>query len=182
MTNYKEILTKAIIGKCKKTTTNNYELSCTQNPNTILGCWIINHSFNGLINKNEANINGKFDVNVWYSYDNDTKTAVDVQTFNYNDLIKVQLKSGSKIDNNNEIVVECLKQPTVKDVNLKDGIVSLKVEKEMGVEIIGNTMVKIQVEDDYDEYDEVFDTPDEDELNLNLDNIDENYIGGVVNN
>ena len=43
MSNFKEIVTKAIIGKCKKRLTSNYEIECEEKPNTILGCWVINH-------------------------------------------------------------------------------------------------------------------------------------------
>lgn len=43
-------------------------------PNTVLGCWVINHSFNGVKGTNgSVTINGNFDVNVWYSYDADKK-------------------------------------------------------------------------------------------------------------
>lgn len=40
---YKEIVTKAVIGKGKKKYTNKYQINVEQNPSTILGCWIINH-------------------------------------------------------------------------------------------------------------------------------------------
>ena len=79
MTNYREIVTKAIIGKNKKSIKTDYEFTCNDNPNTILGCWIINNRFKGSLTGNNANINGSFDLNVWYSYDNDTKTGVYTQ-------------------------------------------------------------------------------------------------------
>ena len=50
VSNFKEIITKAIIGKCKKKITSNYEIECEEKPNTILGCWVINHSFRGVNN------------------------------------------------------------------------------------------------------------------------------------
>lgn len=40
---YKEIVTKAIIGKGKKYFKNNYSLTVSDNPTTVLGCWVINH-------------------------------------------------------------------------------------------------------------------------------------------
>ena len=81
MSNFKEIVTKAIIGKAKKTSTNEFMLTPELRPDTILGCWVINHRFNGFNNGGVVNIEGSFDVNVWYSYDNDTKTAVSNQSF-----------------------------------------------------------------------------------------------------
>lgn len=40
---YKEIVTKAVIGKGKKHYKNIYDINTDNTPNTVLGCWIINH-------------------------------------------------------------------------------------------------------------------------------------------
>ncbi len=40
---YKEIVTKAIIGKGKKYFKNNYTITTETTPTTVLGCWVINH-------------------------------------------------------------------------------------------------------------------------------------------
>ena len=90
--------------------------------------------------------------------------------------MNINLKNDSKIDETSEIIVTCLKQPTVTDVNIKNGLVSIKVEKELGVEVVGNTTVKIAVEDDFDDYEEVFDTEEEEELNINIDNLSDDYL------
>ena len=131
MSNYKEIVTKAIIGKTKKTSTNEFMITPELKPDTILGCWVINHRFNGKNNGGIVNIDGSFDVNVWYSYDNDTKTAVSTQVFNYQDKMPVHLKDNSTLTNNEEIIVRSLKQPTVTNVSIQDGVVKLNVEKEL---------------------------------------------------
>ena len=76
MSLYKEIVTKAIIGKGKKYFKDNYSLEASNNPTTILGCWVINHKFKGYKNGSKVGVNGSFDVNIWYSYDKDSKTMV----------------------------------------------------------------------------------------------------------
>ena len=43
MSSFKEIVTKAIIGKGKKYFKNNYTLTPEVEPTTVLGCWVINH-------------------------------------------------------------------------------------------------------------------------------------------
>lgn len=43
MASYKEIVTKAVIGKGKKYFKNNYNIEATNKPSTVLGCWVINH-------------------------------------------------------------------------------------------------------------------------------------------
>lgn len=40
---YKEIVTKAVIGKGKKHYKNTYTITTDNTPDTVLGCWIINH-------------------------------------------------------------------------------------------------------------------------------------------
>lgn len=45
MSNFREIVTKAIVGKCKKTTSANFDIECEESPSTVLGCWVINHLF-----------------------------------------------------------------------------------------------------------------------------------------
>ena len=47
---FKEIVTKAIIGKGKKFFKNNYSVEAKEATN-VLGCWVINHNFNGVRNK-----------------------------------------------------------------------------------------------------------------------------------
>lgn len=180
MASYKEIVTKAIIGKCKKKGTNNYDISPEEIPNTILGCWVINHSFNGVNSNGKVSITGSFDVNVWYSYAGDTKTAVCTRNFTYTDIINVPLKNDTKIDNSSEIIVNALKQPTVTDVKINNGIVNIKIDKELGVEVIGDTTVKVAVEDNYDDYEEIYDEK-ENELNINVDELNDDYLDNDVN-
>lgn len=43
MSAYKEIVTKAIIGKGKKYYKNTYTIDTENEPSTVLGCWVINH-------------------------------------------------------------------------------------------------------------------------------------------
>ena len=137
---------------------------------------VITHSFRGVNNLGKVNVSGSFDVNVWYSYDNDTKTAVTTRKFSYTDAINVPIKDNGKIDSNSEIIVNALKQPTVTDVKIIGELVNLKIEKELGIEVIGNATVKIQVEDDYDDYEEVYDEENNDELNINVDDLNDDYL------
>ena len=161
MSSFKEIVTKAVIGKAKKTTTNSFYLTPEETPNTVLGSWVINNKFSGSKSNNGACVvNGSFDVNVWYSYDADKKTAVTTQNFNYTDTLKVPLKENYNLSDASEIIVRCLKQPTVTDVKIDNGNVLLDIEKELGVEIVGDTKVKVSVEDEYDDYDEIVDDED----------------------
>ncbi len=170
---FKEIVTKAVIGKAKKTSSNNFTMQTEEVPTTVLGCWVINHSFSGTKGDNKVNISGTYDVNVWYSYDTDSKTAVSTKKYSYTDSMVVPLKDDAKLTNASEIIVRCLKQPTVSNVEIDNGIVNLSIEKELGVEIVGDTKVKINVEDDEDDYVEVF---DEEQIDEEIKEVNEDYL------
>ena len=43
MSNFKEIVTKAVVGKGKKYYKNSYTIETEHTPTTVLGCWVINH-------------------------------------------------------------------------------------------------------------------------------------------
>ena len=43
MSAYKEKVTKAEVGKGKKYYRNTYTINTDSKPNTVLGCWVINH-------------------------------------------------------------------------------------------------------------------------------------------
>ena len=129
---------------------------------------VITHTFKGYNSNGKVAVNGSYDVNVWYSYDNNTKTNVIARTFNYSDIINVNLKD--KLTDGNEIIVRSLTAPSASDVFVEGNTLKLTVEKELGVEIVGDIKVKINVLDDYDDY-------EEDNSNLTDDiNIDEDYL------
>ena len=86
--------------------------------------------------------------------------------------MNVPLKSDSVLDNTSEIIVRSLKQPTVTNVSIKDNNIELTIEKELGVEIVGNTKVKVSVEEDTDDYEELMD----DEIEEEIDNVNEEYL------
>ena len=170
MAYFKEIVTKAIIGKGKKTTNLNHEVVTDDNINTVLGCWVINHAFNGINNGGKVLVNGSYDINVWYSYDNNTKTNVLVNRFTYQDTMNVKIKDNGDMNNSSEIILRSLNQPSVTDVSVDNNIVNLNVHKEMGAEIVGDTKVRVSVEDEFEDYEEIEDYED---LESEIEKIDE---------
>lgn len=173
MPNFKEIVTKAVVGKSKKNSVDSFNVETNEVPNTVLGCWIINHTFSGFNNNGSVMINGEYDVNVWYSYDNDTKTTVSTKRHSYTDKINVNLKDNSGLSNSSEIIVRSLRQPTVSDVKIENNMVNVNIEKELAVEIIGDTKIKVSIEELDDDYDIADDNDLTDEI---IDEIDDNYL------
>lgn len=176
MASYKEIVTKAIVGKGKKYFKNTYSVNVTEKPTTILGCWIINHKFKGYKTGDKIGVDGSFDVNIWYSYDSDSKTTVVNQKFDYNDIFNVKIKENADLTGDTDIIVRSLKQPTCSKVDFKEGVITFDVEKELGVEIVGETKFKIGVEDDEEPWDELNDEVDE-KIEKEIDeSVDQNYL------
>ena len=157
MTYFKEIVTKAVVGKGKKVTTISHTIKPEVEPNTVLGCWIINHKFNGVNTGGDIFVNGSYDVNVWYSYDGDTKTGVCSSTYNYSDKMNVPTSKGYTLTNNSEVIVSSLSDPNVIDVKTENGEIKFSVRKEMGIEVVGDTKIKVNVQDDFDDFTEILD-------------------------
>src|SRR5690625_4238627 len=74
---YREIITKAVIGKGKKSIKDTDYITASHRPSSILGCWIINHNYRAsLVEKDKVEIRGAYDVNIWYSFNDNSKTEV----------------------------------------------------------------------------------------------------------
>ena len=161
MSSYKEIVTKAVVGKGKKYFKNKYSIESEIKPSTILGCWIVNNKFHGKLMGDDAVVDGSFDINIWYSSDNNTKTNVINDTIHYNEVIDIKSKIDADL-NNSEIIVKALKQPECVNVNINGNTIDFEIEKELGIEVVGDTKVKILTEDDEDEWQVFDDKLDED--------------------
>ncbi len=170
MPSYKEIVTKTIIGKGKKTFTDVGREKTVNKPSTILGCWVINHNFSGVKHSDSITINGSYDINIWYSFDNDSKTDVLKKTNNYQET--VHFKNNKDVDNE-EVIIRSLKQPNCVKVDIEGDEIVYTVEKELGIELIGDEKVKIAVDEDEEPWDEIID----DKTDKQIDNeVTENYI------
>lgn len=177
MASYKEIVTKAVVGKGKKYFKNNYSIEVTDNPTTVLGCWVINHKFKGYKSGDKIGVDGSYDVNIWYSYDNDSKTTVVNKKVDYNDLFNVKVREDADLNGDTDIIVRTLKQPNCSKVNIEDnGTITFDIEKELGVEIVGETKVKIAIEEDEEPWDELDDEVTDEDLNDIDENISDDYI------
>ncbi len=177
MAAYKEIVTKAIIGKGKKYFKNGYNIETNAKPTTVLGCWVINHKFKGYKSGEKIGVDGSYDVNIWYSYDNDSKTTVVSKKIDYNDLFNVKIRENADLTSDTDVIVRTLKQPTCSKVNIEDdGIISFEIEKELGVEIVGETKMKIAIEEDEEPWDEIEDEVDEKIEQEIEENVNEKYI------
>lgn len=176
MSTYKEIVTKAIIGKGKKYYKNTYTIDCEYVPTTVLGCWVINHKFKGSEVGGHIVIDGSFDVNIWYSYDHDTKTTVITKTLNYSENVSVRQRETTD-SSTKDIIVRSLKQPNCINAKENGKSINIDIEKELGVEIVGDTKVKIAIEEDEEPWDIIDDNTYDDNISKDIDKeVDDKYI------
>ena len=172
--NYKEIVTKTIIGKGKKIFKNEYEVSVNENVDTVLGCWVINHDLKGVKDNEYIKINGSYDINIWYSYDNNTKTNVVSNKTYYEERVRVRVRDNRELDEEDEIIIRCLKNPTCIDVSNENNVIKYTISKELGIEIVGDQKIRIPISSSEDEYDIII---DEKEINDEIDKeVNEDYL------
>ena len=148
MSSFKEIVTKAVVGNGRKSFENEYSLDVNSSLSTILGCWVINHSFSGKKEGESINVSGSFDVNIWYSRDNNTETEVVKDKINYNELIPI--RTLEDYNGEDDIIVRMIKQPTCVDALFKDGKIIYKIDKTIAVEVVGDTKIRVGIEDSND--------------------------------
>lgn len=172
--NYKEIVTKTVIGKGKKTFKNDYELTTDTDVDTVLGCWVINHKIHGKKDDEYIKINGSYDINIWYSYDNNTKTNVVSKKMFYEEKVRVKVRENGDLNDNSEIIIRSLKNPTCIDVSNEDKTIKYTISKELGIEIVGDAKIRIPVSNTEDDYDLII---DEDVVNDEIDkSVNINYL------
>ncbi len=133
------------------------------------------HKFKGYKTGEKVGVDGTYDVNIWYSYDNDSKTTVVNKKVDYNDLFNVKVKETADLSGDTDIIVRTLKQPTCSKVEITDDGITFDIEKELGVEIVGETKMKISIEEDEEPWEEIDDELTED-MEKEIDKVDENYI------
>ena len=181
MSSYKEIVTKAVIGKGKKLFTTENTVKVSNSPSTILGCWVINHNFHGEKQGDQVIISGSYDVNIWYSYDRDTKTDVVKETNHYQEVVRMRNRDTDT--DSEDIIVRSLKQPTCSNVTIDGDEIHYTIEKELGIELVGDVKVKIEANEEEDPWDEIVDEAVQEEISsdtidqeLHDDFIEENTI------
>ena len=76
MNEIREIVTKAVIAKGKKTIRIKANVLPNNDTFSILGCWVINHGFTATLDQDCVKVDGNFEINIWYAYDENSKTEL----------------------------------------------------------------------------------------------------------
>ena len=142
---YREIVTKAVVGKGKIVNSGDVIINTNLSVSKILGCWVINHYFVSSFENGKVFAKGKYDVHLWYGCNSDEDTCIHKQTVDYIEEFPLKIKDNETINENNDYFIKCLKYPTCSGLFLNDdGTVSVKIEKELALDVIGETTLKVQ--------------------------------------
>ncbi|BBN98727.1 outer spore coat protein CotE [Sporolactobacillus terrae] len=166
---YREIITKAICGKGKKFSQSAHTVTPLHKPSNILGCWVINNNYKTTYHKDAVLVEGTYDINTWYSYNDNTKTEVVCKTVSYQDRVPLTLRDKQVTSDQVDVSCRALQEPNCLEAKISEGEIVAKVEREFLVEVIGETKVKVQVDDNgLVEADDV----DDEDLDSELDGLD----------
>ena len=138
--NIREIITQAVIAKGKKRTLNKYPF-VIENYDKILGCWICNHQYQGIIREHQPFIEGSFDLHIWYSHLNESYLLK--QQVHYQDAIDLNMKDH-QLSQNDQIIVESQYLPRCIHATLENKTMHIEIEKQMSLKIIGNTTILVE--------------------------------------
>jgi spore coat protein E len=142
----REIMTKAVCGKGRKFSQVTHIVTPPHNPSNILGAWIINHQFEAVKSSDGIEILGTYDINIWYSYDKNTRTDVAKETVNYVEVVALSYIDPNHRKNTEEISAESTQEPNCVEANVTaDGKVHVRVEREYQVELVAETKVCVVV-------------------------------------
>jgi spore coat protein E len=149
MGEYREIITKAVVAKGRKFTQSNHTICPSHEPASILGCWIINHTYEAKKVGKTVEINGCYDINIWYSYNNNTKTEVVTERVDYTDIIKLKYRDPDSLDDQ-DVIARVVQQPNCVEavISPRGNRIIVHVEREFIVEVIGETKVCVAVHPD----------------------------------
>ena len=99
------------------------------------------------------------------------------ETTNYNEEVKIPSTKDDEDVDNIDVVVRSLKQPTCIKCDIVDGKIEYTVEKEMGVEIVGDVKVKIAYDSTEDPWDSLSDSVKSEDIDKQIDNeVKEEYL------
>ena len=174
MNDIREIVTKAVIGKGKKRFRVTESIDDVAAPaDSILGCWIINHKFGARKSDNAVDVKGFYDINVWYSYDGNTKTEVARKCVDYADHVNVHRTIRDCLYEGDEVIARTIQQPTCVDARIEDGEIIVEVEFELVVEVIGETKMRVSILGPVG----VDDADLEDDVDSEIDQVNTNFLG-----
>ncbi|MDP5273965.1 outer spore coat protein CotE [Chengkuizengella axinellae] len=153
---YREIITKAVCGKGRKFSQVTHTITPPHKPTSVLGVWLINHQYEAVKSDDGIEVVGTYDINFWYSYDNNSQTEVAKETLSYVEAVPLSYLDPNHRKATAEVFAETTQEPSCVEANIvtSGNAVRIKVEREYKVEMVAETKVCVLVnENGIDELD-----------------------------
>lgn len=153
----REIITKAVCGKGRKFSHVSHTVTPPYSPTSILGAWIINNQFEAIQSGDGVEVVGTYDINIWYSYDRNTKTEVAKETVSYVEVVPLSYLDKKHKPATAEVAAVATQEPNCVEASISSSgdSVLIRVEREYQVEMIAETKVCVVVSsngcNDFDE-------------------------------
>ncbi|WP_018922477.1 outer spore coat protein CotE [Salsuginibacillus kocurii] len=150
---YREIVTKAVCGKGKKESTVTHQFRPNEKPTSILGCWIINHEYDAAKQEDSILVFGQYDVNIWYSYEDNTKTDVFTKTVSYEETVPLTMSDEPIMSEQTDVIARAVKQPNTLEASISEDKeqVVVEVERSFACEMVGETKMTVQMHPDQED-------------------------------
>jgi len=146
MNDIREIVTKAVIGKGSRSFNTSVEMPETTGlVIRVLGAVMTNHNARAEKSGDLIEINGSYEVHVWYTYDDDEQTDIVRKTVNYGDTIELYHALRENLLDSDEITAEEIIAPYATDVRIEAGIIHVDVAFEVAAEVIGETKMRVAI-------------------------------------
>lgn len=155
---YREIVTKAVVGKGSKSFETTHSIKVGDSPTTILGLWVINHNFSGKKVGDFSVVDGSFDVNIWYSCNNNSETNVASDKVSYNEKIDITM-TGDDYDGETDVIVRAVKGPVCVNATIDGDVINYTIEKTISCEIVGDTKIRVSIDDSFETEEEKKEEP-----------------------
>jgi spore coat protein E len=144
---YRQIVTKAVVGKGRKFSQVTHSIKQPEQIQTILGAWVINHQHDCSKLGEAIEVRGSYDINIWYSTKGNTKTDVVKETVRYVEQVPLGYFDRHAHETTVEVSAAVTQTPNCVEASIVSHTdeVLVNIEKEFTVEVIGETKVCVAV-------------------------------------
>lgn len=144
---YRQVITKAVCGKGRKFSQVTHTIQPPDNIHTILGAWVINHTYDCSKAGEAVEVRGSYDINIWYSTKGNTKTDVVKETVHYTEQIPLGYYDRNTREASVQVAAMATQAPNCVEASIAahTDSVMVRVEKEFVVEMVGETKVCVAV-------------------------------------
>lgn len=175
----RQIITKAVTGRGRKFSQATHSIHPPDQISSILGAWIINHKYEANRVGDIIEVSGSYDINMWFSFNQNTKTEVANHTVRYVEQVPLSYFDSNVREGTTEVSAVATQPPNCIEATISpDGSCLVRVEREFYVEMVGETKVCVLVSpagcEDWD--DKVFDGGDMEEAGDDFEDLDPDLV------